>query len=164
MKGYVIPDGNYVVRYCIPKFVNRQNGLPDSGAFRLNQGNGEDSLSVNWLEYFDYAMVLNTRGEREVAVARVRGVMQYDLDVKGACAFFSVGDLKRAVDAGGGTGPYVEHDPRGPQQAIDRRPARGPNPCHALAYGFPDDDYGVGVELRALAISDRDANLFPGVT
>lgn len=163
MKGDVIPDGDHVVRYCIPRFVNQRTGLPDSDAFTLKRDRGEDSLSVNWLEYFDRNMELNTRNEREAAVNAVRGVMQYDLEDRGKFAFFSVEDVKRAVVAGGGTSPYIEHDPQPPQPATDRRPARGPNPSHALVHGFPEDDHAVGVELRALVTANTDFNLFPGV-
>lgn len=164
MKGYVIPDGNHVVRYCLPRFVDRQTGLPERDAFRLNRAKAEETLSVNWLEYFDYSMTLATRDERESAVDKVRTVMQYDRDAKGRFAFLGVADLKRAVEEGGGAEPFVEHDPQGPQAPAGRRAARGPDASHALVYGFPDDDRGVGVELRALVVSNTDLNLFPGVS
>ena len=164
MKGYVIPDRNHVVRYCLPRFVDQQTGLPERDAFRLNRQREEESLSVNWLEYFDYGMVLDTRVEREAAVDMVRAVMQYDLDRRGRFAFLGVADLKRVVEEGGGAEPFVEHDPQGPQPPTGRRPARGPDPSHALVYGFPDDDVGVGVELRALVVSNTDLNVFPGVS
>jgi hypothetical protein len=138
--------------------------LPEIEAFRLNRDKREDSLSVNWVEYFDFCMVLDTRDQREVAVAKVRYVMQYDLDVRGAFAFFVLDEVKRAVEAGGGSRPYVEHDPKPAQPASSRRPARGPDPSHALVFGFPDDDLEVGVQLRAMATLDPDLKLFPGVT
>ena len=161
MKGDVIPDDNHVLRYCRPKYVNQVNGLPERDAFRLEPGD-DGRLSVNWVEHLDTAAAIATRGEREVAVARVRDVIQLGLGVSGAFAFLRVDDVKRAVETGGGANPYVEHDPKGPQPAVGRRPARGPDPSHALVHGFPEDDYGVGVELLALATLDRDLNLFPG--
>ena len=164
MKGDVIPDRNHVVRYCIPRHVSRRSELPEIDAFRLNHMKGEDSLSVNWVEYFDCCMVLDTRGQREAAVAKVRDVMQYDLSVKGAFAFFSVDEVKQAVEAGSGVDPYAEHDPRPAQPASGKRPARGPDPSHALVFGFPDDDLQVGVQLRAMATVDPKLKLFPGVT
>ena len=163
MKGYVILDGNHVVRYCIPRYVNRRSGLPEIDAFRLRQG-VENSLSVNWVEYFDWCMVLDTRGQREAAVAKVRDVMQYDLDARGAFAFFGVDEVKQAVEAGGGAASYVEHDPKAAQPASGRRAARGPDPSHALVWGFPDDDLDVGVQLRAMATLDTDLKLFSGIT
>lgn len=159
MKGYVIPDGNHVTRYCIPRHVSRRSGEPEIEAFRLNLVNGEDSLSVNWAEYFDYCIVLDTRDQRASAVGRVRGVMQYDLDARGAFAFFGVNEVEQAVEEGGGIGPYVEHDPKGPQPSKNR----GPDPSHALVFGFPDDDYDVAVQLRAMATLDPELKLFPGV-
>ena len=161
MKGDVIPDENHVLRYCKPKYVSQVNGLPERDAFRLEPGDDE-TLSVNWVEYFDAAVAMATREEREVAVARVREVIQLGLGVTGAFALFRVEDVKRAVETGGGANPYVEHDPKDSQPASGRWPARGPDPSHALVHGFPEDDYGVGVELRSLVTADRDLNLFPG--
>lgn len=163
MKGDLIPDVDHVSRYCVPRYVNRQSGLPEIDAFRLRRDRGEDSLSVNWIEYFNCLMALDTRDEREGALAKVREVMQYDLDVRGVFAFFGVDEVKQAVEAGGGTDPYIEHDPRPCQPASGRRPARGPDPSHALVFRFPHDDYGVGVQLRAMATLDCDLRIFPGV-
>ena len=162
MKGDVIPEEDHVVRYCIPRHVSRRSKLPEIDAFRLRHGK-EDSLSVNWIEHFDRCIVLDTRDQREVAVAKVRDVMQYDPDVRGAFAFFGVDEMKRAVAAGGGVNPYVEHDPKPVQPASEGRPPRPPDPSHALVLGFPDDDREVGVQLRAIATLDPDLRLFPGV-
>lgn len=164
MKGDVIPDKDHVVRYCIPRTVNRRTGFPDSEAFTLKREIGEDSLSVNWIEYFGRNVKLNTRDEREDLVAQVRRVIQYDLDRRGAFAFFGVEEMKWAVERGAGLNPFVEQDPKGPQPATGRRAARGPDPSHALVYGFPEDDHGVGVELRALVIANTNLKLFSGVT
>ena len=71
--------------------------------------------------------------------------------------------MKWALEQGTGSNPFVEHDPKGPQPATSRRPARGPDNSHALVYGFPEDDRGVGAELKALVIANTGLNLFPGV-
>ena len=163
MKGDMIPEEDHVVRYCIPRYVNRQSKLPEIDAFRLRHGK-EDSLSVNWIEHFDPCVVLDTRDQREAVVDKVRDVMQYDPNVRGAFAFFGVDEVKRAVEAGGGVDPYVEHDPKPAQPASERRPPRPPDPSHALVLGFPDDDREVGVLLRALVTLHPDLRLFPGVT
>ena len=65
MKGDIIPDADHVVRYCAPKSMNPRTRLPDADAFTLKREIGEDSLSVNWLEYFGQNTPLNTRDERE---------------------------------------------------------------------------------------------------
>lgn len=44
-----LPDTDHVSRYCKPSAVDEE-GLPTEQAFSLRQG--EDHLSVNWLEYF----------------------------------------------------------------------------------------------------------------
>ena len=162
MKGDVIPDGNHVVRYCKPRYVNRKTKFPDIDAFRLDLGEG--SLSVNWIENFDPSIALDTRDQRGAGVAMVRDVMQYDLHADGVFAFFGVDEVKRAVEAGGGTNPYLEEDPSDAQPAIGRRPARGPDPSHALVFGIPEDDHEVGVQLRAMATLDPDLRRFPGIT
>ena len=159
MKGYVIPDRHHVVRYCKPRFVT--DGIPDRDAFQLTEED-QGTLSVNWVEYFDYAMLVNTREGREVGVAKVRDKIQLGLGFSGAFAFLNVGVVKEAVEAGGGMSPTVKHDPKGPMPASGSRPARGPDPSHALVYGFPDDDYGIAVELRALVTVDRHNCLYPG--
>ncbi len=158
MKGYVIPNGNHVVRYCRRRYVNQRSGEPDTDAFRLDRSR-ENSLSANWAEYFDYCMVLDTRQQREQVLVKVRDMMHYDPERHGRFAFFGVDELMRAVEAGGGEDSFVEHDPT----PADPGRGRGPDLSHALAYGFPDDDYYVGVLLKALATSDPDLKLFPGV-
>ena len=148
-----------MVRYCKPRFVT--DGIPDRDAFHLTEDD-DGTLSVNWVEYFDCAMAVNTREDREVAVAKVRDVIQLGLVVSGAFAFLNVGVVKGAVEAGGGTNPTVKHDPKGPTLTSGRRPAKGPDPSHALVYGFPDDDRGIAVELRAMVTADRHNCLYPG--
>jgi hypothetical protein len=138
--------------------------LPEIDAFRLDLDRREKSLSLNWIERFDSSVVLDTRDQREAAIDMVRGVMQYDRHANGAFAFFGVDEMKRAVEAGGGTDPYVEEDPSPAQPATVSKPARGPDPSHALVFGIPEDDYEVGVQLRAMATLDHDLRLFPGVT
>ena len=164
MKGDVIPEGNHVVRYCKPRYVVRRSKLPEIDAFRLDRARGEKSLSVNWIECFDSSVLLDTRDQREAAIVWVRDVMHYDLHSNGAFAFFRVDEIKRAVEVAGGTDPYLESDPSPAQPATDNRSARGPDPSHALVLGIPEDDYAVGVQLRAIATLDPDLRLFPGIT
>ena len=108
--------------------------------------------------------IKHTRGQREAVIALVREVIQYGLHANGIFAFFGVGDVNLAVEDGGGTDPSVKHDPSPAQPATGHRPARGPDPSHALVFGIPEDDYNVGVQLRAMATLDPDLRLFPGVT
>ena len=49
MKGDKIPDQDHVARLCWPSKI--ENGEIQATAFHLKLG--EDSLSVNWLEYFN---------------------------------------------------------------------------------------------------------------
>lgn len=50
MTGNFIPDGDSVVRLCGGSHLDPDTGSPGPGAFMLREG--EDYLSVNWLEYF----------------------------------------------------------------------------------------------------------------
>lgn len=49
MRGDELPDGSHVVRYAKPTLV-REDESVGGEAFQLRSG--EESLSVNWLEYF----------------------------------------------------------------------------------------------------------------
>ena len=62
-----IPDSDHVSRYCSPRTL--ENGLPTFKAFELREG--DDYLSVNWLEYFGKRTTEENIGEvRKVFVQK----------------------------------------------------------------------------------------------
>lgn len=61
MKGDKVPDQDHVARFCRPKYV--ANGQIQAGAFMVRQG--EESLSVNWLEFLKF-------NSRELEISELR--------------------------------------------------------------------------------------------
>lgn len=96
-----IPDDDHVPRYCSPSTV--ENGKISPNAFYFN---GDDYLSVNWLEYL---------GERDIvsAVGVVREVLNKKLNVKrnGRIAVLNVGAIRKAVSDAIGAVPKIKHIP-----------------------------------------------------
>ena len=152
----IIPDEHHVTRYCKPRQI--ENGWPTPDAFLLRPID-QGTLSVNWLEFFTAGRVLVARGDREAAIAKVRGVIQMDLSHDGLFAVLNIEWLKQAIEAGGGQSPYVKHDPQSAKPAEGRRPKRAPDPSHTVAYGYQVADLDVAVQLLALVGPD---DVYPG--
>lgn len=136
-----VPDEDHVSRYCKPSAVN-ESGLPLSAAFLPKQG--EEYLSVNWLEYFR-ALDLT------VAVDQVRHVFlnkNYRLRPRGRFAVLNVGAAKTAVREGTGKSLRVNHLPVNDDET------------HSGIIGYKADDLAVAVELKALVIP---LNVHPAV-
>jgi hypothetical protein len=86
MRGDVIPDKNHISRYC--KATQVADGQIQSTAFMLRAG--EESLSVNWLEFLKcssrdseigelrriYATKLRVGARAKIAVLNVGGVRE----------------------------------------------------------------------------------------
>ena len=129
-----LPDGDHVSRYCKPSAVD-ERGLPLSAAFLPKQG--EEYLSVNWLEYFR-ALGLTA------AVDQVRHVFRnknYRLRPKGRFAVVNVGAAKTAVHEGRDKSLIINHLP-----VYDDK-------SHSGIIGYNADDLAVAVELNALVTS-----------
>lgn len=109
--------------------------MPMVNAFGLRQG--EDHLSVNWLEYFDET-------ELNAAVERVREVFRskdFQVRPNGRFAVMNVGAVKTAV-----------HEAVGRTLNIDHLPLSD-DPSHAGILGYSSEDLAVTVELAALVTS-----------
>ena len=129
-----LPDGDHFSRYCKPSAVD-ERGLPLSAAFLPKQG--EEYLSVNWLEYFR-ALDLT------VAVDQVRHVFRnknYRLRPKGRFAVVNVGVAKTAVHEGTDKSLSINHLPVNDDKS------------HSGIIGFNSDDLAVAVEIKALVTS-----------
>ena len=103
-----------------------------ASAFELRQG--EEYLSVNWLEYFNSP-------DRATAVDAVRKVFSekgFRLRQNGRFAVFNVGEATIAVREGVGRSLIIEHLP------LDD------DGSHAGVFGYTEDDFAVAVELKAL--------------
>ena len=132
-----VPDDDNLSRYCKPSYVDG-NGLPMVSAFELKK-EGEEYLSVNWLEYFDAP-------DRAAAVNEVRRAFLdkgYGLRKNGRFAVFNVGAAKTAVREGAGRTLRIDHVPLDDDLS------------HAGVFGYTEDDFAVAVELKAL-VNYRD--------
>ena len=129
-----LPDGDHVSRYCKPSAVD-ERGLPLTAAFLPKQG--EEYLSVNWLEYFRTL-------DLTAAVDQVRQVFRnktYRLRPKGRFAVLNVGAAKSAVCEGTGKSLRVNLLPVSDDES------------HSGIIGYNTDDLAVAVELKALVTS-----------
>ena len=131
MTAQSLPDDDHVSRYCKPSAVD-ERGLPLSASFIPKQG--EEYLSVNWLEYF---------GETNLpaAVERVRVVFLqkgYRLRKNGQFAVLNVGAAKTAVREGVDRSLRINH------LSLDD------DESHSGILGYTSQDLAVAVELRAL--------------
>ena len=103
MRGDALPDTDHVSRYCKPSTV--LNGEVQLSAFLFRDG--EDYLSVNWLEY------LKTP-DLDSAIYVVKETLRrkgFDVRPRGLFAVLNVGDIKEAIHATIKTIPRVEHLP-----------------------------------------------------
>ena len=103
-----------------------------ASAFGLRQG--ENYLSVNWLEYFHVA-------DLSTAVGKVRGVFLskgYQVRRNGRFVVLNIGAAKSAVFEGVRRELHVNHYPL------------ANDPSHACILGYGPDDLMVGVELAYL--------------
>jgi len=127
-----IPDGDHVSRYCKPSAVGK-NGLPTSAAFQRREG--EEWLSVNWLEFF-------REPDLEAAVERVREAFRskgYALRPNGRFAVINAGEARAVVKNNAGYLGRVEHLPTADDES------------HAGLSGYTAiHDLAVAVDLRAL--------------
>ncbi len=104
-------------------------------AFSLRQG--EEHLSVNWLEYFDET-------DLNAAVERVREVFRskdFQVRPNGRFAVLNVGVVKTAI-----------HEVVGRRLDIDHLPLSD-DKSHAGILGYASEDLAVAVELAALVTS-----------
>ena len=142
MNGGPLPDEDHTSRYCKPTTVG-DDGLPLTSAFKLR--NGEEHLSINWIEYFD-------EPDLSRAVQRVREAFRnkrYTLRPQGRFAVLNVGAVKTAVLEAVGKALRIDHLPR------------NDDPSHAGILGYTADDLSVAVELKALV---RDQDVYLAVT
>src|SRR3990167_699810 len=88
MKGDKIPDQNHIARYCKPTQVS--DGQIQATAFMLRTG--EESLSVNWLEFLNCS-------SRESEITEIRNLYSSKLSVGASAkiAVLNVGEVRQKV-------------------------------------------------------------------
>jgi len=117
MKGEAIPDQDHIARFCKP--TQAPNGQVQATAFMLRPG--EESLSVNWLEFLSYS-------SRETEIEELRDIYSRKLKVgTGArIAALNVGEMRAKVLT----------------ESLDRRHLRV---LHDPLYGTVDDPSHSGI-------------------
>lgn len=126
-----LPKDDHISRYCKPS-VMADNGLPMASAFGLRQG--EEYLSVNWLEYF-HLTDLSPAVEKVREAFRSKG---YQVRPNGRFVVLNIGAAKRVVIEGVRCVLRINHHP------LEE------DPSHACILGYGPDDLMVAVELAAL--------------
>ena len=136
-----IPDNNNVARYCSPRTINEDN-MPTTSAFSIRDG--EEYLSVNWLEYFGK---LNM-SESITQLQKIFSTLDYGIKKDGRFAVLMVKDIKTVISA-------VSHIPQ-----IKHIPMQD-NDSHAGIY-IKINEYTVAQVLARL-IKNHPENVYPAI-
>lgn len=133
MKGDAIPDDNHISRYVGKSKI--VNGRISGEAFRLRDD--EESISVNWLEFFG----LQDRNEEIDEVRKAFVNKQRTLGAQAVFAALNVGEVKEYVqqESEDNRELSVLHDPDEP---VDM--------SHAGIYNFPRNDPSIGDMIAEL--------------
>ena len=104
MKGEKIPDQNHIARFCRP--MQAPEGQIQATAFMLREG--EESLSVNWLEFLNCS-------SRESEITKIRTIYSetFTVGIRARIAILNVGEVRKKVltESPDGRNLEVLHDP-----------------------------------------------------
>ena len=104
MKGEKIPDQNHIARFCRP--MQAPEGQIQATAFMLREG--EESLSVNWLEFLNCS-------SRESEITKIRTIYSetFTVGARARIAILNVGEVRKKVltESPDGRNLEVLHDP-----------------------------------------------------
>ena len=131
-----IPDEDHVSRYCKPTAM-AQSGLPMAASFRLREG--EEYLSVNWLEYL-------RQPDLPTALDLVRDSFRqkgFRLARNGRFSVLRVAAIKTAAAEAAGRQLLLQHRPSPLDQS------------HAGIFGYAAEDLAIAAELAAI-VTPRD--------
>ena len=121
MKGEKIPDQNHIARFCRPLQVNEEQ--IQATAFMLREG--EECLSVNWLEFLNCS-------NRENEITKLRTIYSetFTVGARAKIAVLNVGDVhdKVLTESPDSRNLEVLHDP-----AMN-------DPSHSGIYNLKQDD------------------------
>ena len=129
-----IPDEDHVSRYCKPSAI-AESGLPMAASFRPREG--EEYLSVNWLEYL-------RQPDLPTALDLVRGSFRkkgFRIARNGRFSVLKVGAIKAAAAEAAGLTLHLTHLP----SRLDK--------SHAGIFGYASEDLAIAAELAGLVTS-----------
>ena len=118
MKGDQVPDSDHIARYCGGSSVE-SDGTINRMAFRIR--NGEEYLSVNWLEFLK-------KSSRE-EIAEVRNVLRKKLTL-GSRARIAVANV----------GSLINHIREERILNVQHEPELPDDPSHSGIFGYGIDD------------------------
>ena len=128
MKGDTIPDQHHVARFCDNKHID--GGFIQATAFMLRSG--EESLSVNWLEFLNCSC-----RESEIDELRKTYSRKLKLGMKAKIAVLTVGEVREKMlrESTDRRNLKVLHDPE------------TNDPSHSGIYNLRHDDEIIIAEL-----------------
>ena len=129
-----IPDEDHVSRYCKPSTI-AESGLPMAASFLLREG--EEYLSVNWLEYL-------RQPDLPTALDLVRSSFRqkgFRLARNGQFSVLRVAAIKTAAAEAAGRQLRLQHLP----SPLDK--------SHAGIFGYAPEDLAIAAELAAIVTS-----------
>lgn len=140
MKNKIIPDSNHVARYCKPTTVENDEILATAFLMRPI----DESLSVNWLEYFK----LSTR---EKEISKIQDVYNIKLNVspKSRIAVVNIGQARKKV--------FFESDDRR-NLLFKHDPSKG-DPSHSGIFNLKPDDEMIAELI--LSVVDQKRHIYP---
>lgn len=122
MKGEKIPDQNDIARFCRP--MQAPEGQIQATVFMLRAG--EESLSVNWLEFLNCS-------SRESEITKIRTIYSETFSSVGArakIAVLNVGEVRKKV---------LTESPDGRNLEVLHAPLMN-DPSHSGIYNLKQDD------------------------
>ncbi len=140
MSNSEISEDHHISRYCKPSAVG-DNGLPLAAAFELRDG--EDYLSVNWLEFFETS-------DLSQAIDFVRQAFKkkkYEVRPNGKFVSLQVGKVKEVILRNGHLPVKIIH--------FDEED----DPSHGGVYGYTASDELISTEIAELAHAE---DMHPG--
>ena len=143
MKSDKIPDQDHIARYCKPTTI--EDGQIQATAFMLREG--EESLSVNWLEF------LNCTG-RESEIKEIRSIYSRKLKRVGAnakIAVLNVGEVREKV-------LKESHDRRNLEVFHNPEPEND-DPSHSGIYNLKPDNELIAELILETVCEDYSARI-----
>lgn len=123
MKGDKIPDQNHIARYC--KSTQVSDGQIQATAFMLRTG--EESLSVNWLEFLN----CSNRGSEIIEIRKIYS-KKLSVGLHAKIAVLNVGEVRKKV---------LEESPDRRKLEVLHDPAPEMNdPSRSRIYNLKQDD------------------------
>lgn len=121
MKGEKIPDQNHIARFCRPWQVHEEQ--IQATAFMLREG--EEYLSVNWLEFLNCS-------NRENEITKLRTIYSetFTVGARAKIAVLNVGEVRKKV---------LTESPDGRNLEVLHDPAMN-DPSHSGIYNLKQDD------------------------